>query len=602
MKKWLGNIKIAKKLMFGFLLISFLGIATGIVGILDLKNMADAQQKAYDECTMGIVYSSQAEASLLQTRTEVRDLYLYFDTDRDTYIEKIMTQLSDLDKQMEHYRSTISDSQDQENYDAVTAAIEAYKKDTDTIVDTARSGQSSEALLTAIQRLGESASAAQEKLMAMTEYNNTLASERLADNEETAWSAVYVIIGVIAASCVISLLLAVGISGSLSGPMRKFAAFAEMLAVGDIRVDRVIEEQDKLLKFRKDEVGLLAASFDNIIESTIRQSHEALEIANGNLTTEVTVRSEYDILGKALQELVKNFHGLAVSLVSASDQVDSGARLVADSSVSLSQGATEQASSVEELTASLEEITSQTTQNAQNAQTADALTQKIKGDAEAGNVQMSEMLRAMDAINSSSGDISKIIKAIEDIAFQTNILALNAAVEAARAGQYGKGFAVVAEEVRNLAAKSSDAVKETTDLIDHSIKAVEAGTNIANETAGAFKKIVADVSKASDLVDAIAAASNEQAAALEQINQGIMQVSQVVQSNAAAAEESAAASEELSSQADGLKERVSVFKLNPERVSSAERDQKAKSAQENGGKPGLKNAKPVPAGPEPGRG
>jgi chemotaxis methyl-accepting protein methylase len=226
----------------------------------------------------------------------------------------------------------------------------------------------------------------------------------------------------------------------------------------------------------------------------------------------------------------------------------------------------EQASSIEELTASLEEISSQTKLNADNAGTANRLADEARTDAAQGNVHMKEMLKAMEEINESSSNISKIIKVIDDIAFQTNILALNAAVEAARAGQHGKGFAVVAEEVRNLAARSADAAKETTDLIEGSIKKTEDGTKIANDTANALAKIVDEVEKVAALVNDIANASNEQAAGINQINQGIMQVSDVVQNNSATSEESAAASEELSGHANLLKEMVGKYKLKQENV------------------------------------
>jgi methyl-accepting chemotaxis protein len=234
----------------------------------------------------------------------------------------------------------------------------------------------------------------------------------------------------------------------------------------------------------------------------------------------------------------------------------------------LSQGSTEQASSIEEITASMTQVSAQTKQNAANANQANQLALAAKENAVEGNGQMQGMVKAMAEINDSSSNISKIIKVIDEIAFQTNILALNAAVEAARAGQHGKGFAVVAEEVRNLAARSANAAKETTEMIENSIRKVEAGTEIANNTASALNKIVDGVAKAAELVGDIASASNEQATGIAQINQAISQVAQVVQTNSATAEESAAASEELSSQAELLKNAVNRFRLSKVKLNS----------------------------------
>ncbi|MBR0597560.1 methyl-accepting chemotaxis protein [Sinanaerobacter chloroacetimidivorans] len=304
-------------------------------------------------------------------------------------------------------------------------------------------------------------------------------------------------------------------------------------------------------------------TISNILDYISEISAVLTEIGDRNLNVHITAdyRGDFVTIKDSLNSIILSLSEVLGDINNAAEQVTSGSRQVSDGSQTLSQGSTQQASAIEELTASITEIASQTKQNAVNANEASSLALHVKDNAAQGNDQMKEMLNAMEEINQSSSNISKIIKVIDDIAFQTNILALNAAVEAARAGQHGKGFAVVAEEVRSLAARSAEAARNTTDLIEGSIGKVQTGTRIANDTATALNEIVAGIEKAADLVGNIATASNEQASGIALINRGIEQVSQVVQNNSATAEESAAASEELSSQAELLKEMVGKFEL-----------------------------------------
>jgi methyl-accepting chemotaxis protein len=280
---------------------------------------------------------------------------------------------------------------------------------------------------------------------------------------------------------------------------------------------------------------------------------------NQNITREYV--GEFSHIKVSLLNIIKTFNEIIYDILGASDQVASGARSISESSMTLAQGATEQAASVHELSATLHNINESTTKNAKDAKDAEKLSVKSMDSANKGNDDMRKMLKAMDEIKESSNGISKIIKTIEDIAFQTNLLALNAAVEAARAGEHGKGFAVVAEEVRNLAGRSQASVRDTSELIEESIARVNEGMNMANETGETLNLIISDFSKVSDIITGINTSSQEQANEIHRVLDGINQITAVVQTNSATSEESASASQELSSQAEVLKGLVEVFKL-----------------------------------------
>ena len=355
----------------------------------------------------------------------------------------------------------------------------------------------------------------------------------------------------------VSVLISFAIAFSLVKIIRKsvdqLSKAATEIAKGRVDIE--------LVKHNNDEFGELVDKYTEVINNIKSQAQVAEEVANGNLTVQVNVKSSEDMLGNALKKLVDdNLHALS-NISEAGSQVTVSSSQVASASQALAQGSTEQASAIQEITASINEIAEKTKQNAEQANEASGLVNTAISDVKEGNEQMKNMVGAMQEINKSSESISKIIKVIDDIAFQTNILALNAAVEAARAGEAGKGFAVVAEEVRSLAAKSAAAAAETAELIEESIGKVNTGSKIADDTAEAMETIAKVVQQSEVIINGIAESSNYQATAVAQIEQAVTQVSQVVQTNSATSEECAAASEELSNQATKMREMLSIYNL-----------------------------------------
>lgn len=367
-----------------------------------------------------------------------------------------------------------------------------------------------------------------------------------------ATSIVIVIIGLVVA-LILAIIIAVVLTLGITKAVAKGVSFAQEIAAGDL--------ETQLDVVQKDEIGILADALREMQKALRYKADVVEQIANKDLTVEFKKASEKDGLGESLIVMKDSLNELLGQVDNAVDQVSSGADQVSQASQSLSQGATEQASSLEEISSSTNEVNGQANQNADNATEANALAKKASEDATNGNDQMKDLMEAMEGINASSDEIKKVVKVIDDIAFQINLLALNANVEAARAGKYGKGFAVVAEEVRNLAVRSAEAVQETTSMVEDSINNIQRGNQSAEATAKSLEAIVDGSTKVADFLGEIALASKEQAQAIEQITNGLDQIDQVTQANTASAEESASASEELASQAQQLKAMVAQFKL-----------------------------------------
>ncbi len=302
---------------------------------------------------------------------------------------------------------------------------------------------------------------------------------------------------------------------------------------------------------------------NNVFQTTFEQMGLRFEVDTaflhdeaGNVCGHIEVVQDITKLSNLnkMLELLNQINGISTGLAQGAEQVSNGAESVA-------KGATEQAGAIEQLSSAIETILAQVKENASSCQKAGELSESAMSAVEVSNEQMQKLMVSMKEINRQSNEINKIIKTIEDIAFQTNILALNAAVEAARAGNAGKGFAVVAEEVRSLAARSAEAAKSTTSLIESSVASIADGVKIADVTAKDLNELVVDTKATASIISEISQSSREQAQAIGQLTVGIEQISSVVLTNSATSEESAAASKELLNQADTLKNLVSTFQL-----------------------------------------
>ena len=404
--------------------------------------------------------------------------------------------------------------------------------------------------------------------------NETIAEEAVftADADGTRVELI-ALIGMIA-GVVAALILGIILTRGITAPIAKGVSFAQEIADGNLDIKLDVEQ--------KDEVGQLADSLRFMLGALQYKEQVVKTIAEKDLTIKVEPASDKDNLGHALVSMVDSLNDILKQVNFAVDQVASGSDQVSQASQNLSQGATEQASSLEEISSSLSEVNGQSQQNANNATEATGLAKKAAEDAVNGNGQMKELTGAMQKINDSSDEISKVVKVIDDIAFQINLLALNANVEAARAGKYGKGFAVVAEEVRNLAVRAADAVKETTGMVEVAISNIQSGNGLVGQTAEQLEEIVSGANKVAEFLDEIATASREQAEAVEQVNSGLDQIDQVTQSNTASAEESASAAEELAGQSQQLKSMIATFKLEADSRGAYALEYKPQTVQQGG--------------------
>ena len=556
------NMKIGVKL---YLLVGVALAGMFLIGAMAILQMGRTERTAMqiaEEWLPGLTSSNEMRTSLSNVRlNELGYVTAASPEVAQNSQDYVTKEIGGMDQKISAYTSYICDAEEQKIYETLQSAWSAYKQIDSQVMRLAGEGKTEEA-----QALldGDGASAYNAVSAALTDLvvaNGKGSESSYNEGTRTYTSAIVSQIMTMVVVAAIGLFFSFAIIKCIRQPVLEIADAAVEMAKG--RLEVAIGYQSK------DELGVLADQFREVVRkigAIFDDENKFLaKMADGDLTVDSICEQEY--IGDFHQVLVsfrtiaERMNAAMTRISGSSDQVSSSADQVSSGAQALSQGATEQASSIEELAATIAEISEQIKENAASADHANEKVSAVGDEMNLSNTKMQDMIQAMEEISNSSHEIGKIIKTIEDIAFQTNILALNAAVEAARAGSAGKGFAVVADEVRNLASKSAEASKNTAALIEHSIRAVENGTRIADETAQSLLHAVDGAKEVTVLVDKISEASSVQSASIVQITQGIDQISSVVQTNSATAQESAAASEELSSQAQLMKEQVGRFKL-----------------------------------------
>jgi len=568
-------MKLKAKMLTGFFVIIALLVVLSVFAILQMNSVTDQNVYATEFPSKRELIMYDMQAKTRDLRRLVATMAAYATLDDASAIEPLHEDAIDVYesamKALDEYDAFITTdpvltktekSVRFEKSSEIRRALDGYMNDVcKPITDFARNGDYENAVHT-ITASSELITDLRTHVTALVAFATETAKKANTDAEETAqWASVLIIIITVIAAF-LALTIALAMATVISKPLKPLAAFMKKAgATGDLTLNPEDIDCINTNSSHTDEIGEAICGAASFVSQVTHIANELEQISNCDLTSEIIPLSETDIMGKSLKRMVSSLNSIFGEIQLTTSHVSSGSKQVADGAQALAQGSTQQAASIQELSGFIAKIADKTVENARTADETSKLSATIKQNAEKGSRQMDEMIVAVKDINDASHSISKIIKTIDDIAFQTNILALNAAVEAARAGQHGKGFAVVAEEVRNLASKSAEAARDTGGMIQNSMEKAELGSRIAGETAVSLNEIVTGISESTHLIDEIARASEEQSQGISQINTSINEVAQVVQQNSATAEESAAASEEMTGQSSALQRLITQFKL-----------------------------------------